>query len=383
MILTKKSICVVLTTRGNYAKLKIIMNSIKSHPSLELKLVIGGALLDGDYGSFEKNICNDGFHVDGKIDYIAGSKTLEDIARSSSKCTLLFSKQLQRLKPSLVIIVADRYESLSIALAALCMNVHIAHIEGGEISGSIDERIRHAITKLAHIHFPANKDAYSRLIKLGEKPETVHIVGATSLDQIRQFKLNNLDLLKDLIGRDSFDKYLKGYIVVSQHPVVTEFSKTKSQITELVFAVKDLNLPVVWVLPNDDGGASVILETLNNSFIGYKYPIIKVGALEFEKYAVLLWNCKCLIGNTSSGIRESSFMGVPVVNIGSRQNNRQQGKNVKNVDARKEQILSAAISQINNGRYESEYLYGDGNSAKKIADILAQDYPLLNKTLQF
>jgi len=195
MTLPKKSICVVLTARGNYAKLKIVMNSIKSHPLLELKLVIGGGLLDVGYGSFEKRIRNDGFHIDGKIDYIVGSKTLEDIAMSSSKCTMLFSEQLQKLKPSLVIIVADRYESLSIALAALCMNVHMAHIEGGEISGSIDERIRHAITKLAHIHFPANKDAYNRLVKLGEKPETVHIVGATSLDQIRQFNLNNFDLL--------------------------------------------------------------------------------------------------------------------------------------------------------------------------------------------
>ena len=223
-------ICVVLTTRGNYAKMKSTMQAIQSIKELKLQVVVGGKLLDNTYDSFLKSIKEDGFIIDRELDYIEGDGSLYAVSKSAGKCTALFVDVLSELNPNIVIIIADRYEALSLAHASLCMNIHIAHLEGGEISGSIDERIRHAITKLSHIHFPSNKVSAGRLIKMGEKPDTIHVIGTPSLDQIENFDLSTLSFLleskeyhclKDVVYNND------GYIVVSQHPVVTEYGSIK------------------------------------------------------------------------------------------------------------------------------------------------------------
>ena len=172
-----RKVLVALTTRGNYAKMKSTMQAILADPRLDLQVAVGGGLVLDRYGRFEPILAHDGFTIDGVFDYIDEGDTLHAMARSASRCAGVFADTLAALRPEVVVIIADRYEALAQAQAAVCMNVPIAHVEGGEVSGSIDERIRHAVTKLAHIHFVANKDAAARVCRMGEHPESVHIVG--------------------------------------------------------------------------------------------------------------------------------------------------------------------------------------------------------------
>jgi|APSaa5957512535_1039671.scaffolds.fasta_scaffold03091_2 UDP-hydrolysing UDP-N-acetyl-D-glucosamine 2-epimerase len=382
-----RCVCVILTTRGNYAKMKSTMLAIQSSRRLVLQLVVGGALLEKEYGSFKEIINNDGFTIDEELDYIEGNTTLEGVVKSAGKCTILFGKVLSKLKPQVVMIIADRYEALSLAHAAVCMNIHIAHLEGGEISGSIDERIRHAISKLSHIHFVSNELSAERLLKMGEKPETIFVVGTPSLDQIQEFNLNDLSLLVDSKKCYNITDVItdnRGYIVVSQHPVVTEYKETVGQYKDLALIVKKLSIPAVWILPNDDAGSSVVKNLLLRIFNSkHDSPFSILGGMNFHDYAILIFNSKCLVGNTSSGLREAAYLGVPVVNIGTRQRGRQRGLNVIDVDIDNGQLEKAISKQIKNGHYQTDLLYGSGDSGKKIAQVLESNLPVLDKILTY
>lgn len=385
--MSERRICVVLTTRGNYAKLKSPMRSIAVEPDLALQVVIGGALLHPDYGDYGAIIESDGFSIDGRLDYIAGPDTPQAIAESAGRCTVETSRLLDRLQSDIVVVIADRYEALSIAQAALCLNIRIAHLEGGEVSGSIDERIRHAITKLSHIHFPANADAAERIERLGEPPESIFEVGTPSLDLLAELDLSDRAGLHGFLAPHDEDGVIdpsEDYIVVSQHPVATEYDDTARQFAETASAVRHLERPTVWILPNDEAGA----KTAAGAVAGLQAdsaapPVLALGSLELEPYALLLKHARCLIGNSSSGIRECAFLGVPVVNIGSRQNNRQRGSNALDVDYDADAISRAARRQMDHGSYPSDSVYGNGKTGEKIARILADTWPRLDKTIGY
>lgn len=382
-----RKICIVLTTRGNYAKMKSTMLAIQAMPDLDLQLVVGGAILDPKYGDFVPIIEADGFRVDEQIDYIEKGTSLVSVTLSAGRCVSLFAEVLNRLKPDVVMVIADRYEALSIAQAALCMNIHIAHLEGGEISGSIDERIRHAITKLAHIHFPANTQAALFIERMGEHRNSIFITGTPSLDQIHALNLDDILSLQariDASGSGAIIDLQNDYIVVSQHPVVTEYDHAKAQFSETCQAVKAIGLPSVWVLPNDDAGAQEITAPITTLQDDPNAPPVRtVGGLVLDQYVRLLKHSKCLIGNTSSGIRESAFLGVPVVNIGTRQHGRQRGQNVIDVDYTRAEIARAAKNQIHHGPYPQDTLYGDGHAGNKIAQVLAQPLPPIDKSISY
>lgn len=382
-----RKVCIVLTTRGNYAKMKSTMRAIQTSPDLELQLVVGGAVLDPQYGDFVPMIEADGFHVDERLDYIEDGKSLLSVTLSAGRCISLFGEVLNRLNSDVVMVVADRYEALSIAQAALCMNIHIAHLEGGELSGSIDERIRHAITKLAHIHFPANEQAASFLEKMGEHHDSIFITGTPSLDQIEALNLDDVLPLQELIDASSSGAMINlqnDYIVVSQHPVVTEYGQAKAQFIETCQAVKSIGLPCVWILPNDDAGAQEITAPISSLQDDSNAPPVRtVGGLVLNQYIRLLKHSRCLVGNTSSGIRESAFLGVPVVNIGTRQHGRQRGQNVIDVGYTRAEITIAAKNQIQHGPYPQDTLYGDGHAGKAIAQILAQPLPPIDKSISY
>ncbi len=382
-----RRICIVLTTRGNYGKMKSTMAAIQRHPDLSLQLVVGGILLGQDYDSFVEVIEWDGFTIDRTLDYIAAGQTLDSVVESAGRCTIAFGRILTELDPDVVMVIADRYECLSIAQAAMCRNTVIAHLEGGEVSGSIDERIRHAITKLAHIHFPANRDAADRLIRLGEIADTVHVVGTPSLDQLAGLDLaagDDLDRCLTDNGNGAAVDLTAEYLVVSQHPVVTEYDDARRQFTHTADAVVELNIPTIWVLPNDDAGAQSVagpLSALQSN--GDAPPVRTISGLNFVRYAALIKNAVCLVGNTSSGIRESAFLGVPVVNIGNRQRGRQQGGNVVNVGHDTDEIVAATRRQIAHGVYPSDTVYGDGRAGEQIAACLAAPLPPVDKTLAY
>jgi UDP-hydrolysing UDP-N-acetyl-D-glucosamine 2-epimerase len=294
---------------------------------------------------------------------------------------------LSELRPDILFVIADRYEALAIALAGLCMNVRIAHLEGGEVSGSIDERIRHAITKLAHLHFAANTAAAERLRRMGEHGESIFVVGTPSLDLLAELNLHDRSKLAQSLGRDGqgLTVNVEGeYVVVSQHPVVTEHEDAPHQFAETASAVRQIGLPAVWLLPNDDGGAAAIgpvVESLARD--PGAPPVCCVAALQMVDYAVLLKNARCLIGNSSSGLREGAFLGVPAVNIGTRQTGRQRGANVIDVAYDSRAISAAARRQMAHGPYPSDPVYGDGRAGEKIARVLAEAWMTLDKTIAY
>lgn len=368
-------ICFPLTTRGNYAKVKSTLQALAAHADCETQIVVGGALLLERYGEFEALIEGDGFTITERIPYLVEGETLSDMTQSAARCTAEMGRVIESLAPDITFVVADRYEALSLAQAALCMNSVIAHLEGGESSGSIDDRIRHAISMLSELHFPATTGARDVLLSFGIAESDIHVVGTPSLDQLHEIDLDARDDVADLLtkqGQGAKIDLTGDYIVVSQHPVVTEYEDAHRQFVETANAVRTLGLPTVWVLPNLDAGAQQVTAPVHALLDDPSAPpVCAVGGLPFLSYAPLLHGARCLIGNTSSALREGAFLGVPAVNMGSRQNNRERGPNVIDAEYNANDIVSVARRQIAHGRYPQNTLYGDGRSGMKIADALA------------
>lgn len=384
--MSRRRICVVLTTRGNYGKMKSTMRALSRDPAVELQLVIGGPMLRNSYGAYEPVLKDDGFTVTERLDYLQDGAGLAEMNRSAARCADLFGEILARLQPDIAVIVADRYEALALAQACLCMNVRMAHLEGGEVSGSIDERIRHAITKLAHIHLAANDDAAQRIIRMGEHAESVHTVGTPSLDLVAEVDLANRCMAQAALaerGKGTTVDLAQPYLVFSLHPVVTELDSAAVQYGALVQVMQQLAMPSVWVLPNPDAGAGTGIDVVAAAASAQAFPVCVVGSLPLEPYAILLRHASCLIGNTSSGIREAAFLGTPVVNVGTRQTGRARGRNVIDTAVEPGAILAAARHQIAHGAWPSDPLYGDGAAGEKIARILTGPLPALDKTIAY
>lgn len=384
----QRRICMVMTTRGNHAKLRSTLRHLAAHPDATPQVVIGGALLDPSYSDISALIAADGFSVDARLDYIVPGTTLSSVTESSGRCIYEMNRILEALRPDWLVVVADRYESLAIAQAGLCRNVRMAHLEGGEVSGSIDERIRHAVTKLAHLHFPANEDAAERLRRLGEPDDAIHIVGTPSLDVLTETNLTDTDPVSVRIAEHGSGRSVNlaaDFIVVSQHSVVTEYDRAPRQFAVTCDAVRALGLPVVWILPNDDAGANEAYAPVRALIADPAAPpVCSLGGLNFPEYATLLKNAQVLIGNSSSGIRESAFLGVPSVNIGTRQNRRQRHSvNVIHVDHDVKAIVEASQAQIAHGPYPSDPIFGDGHAGERIAAVLMAAWPCLDKTITY
>ncbi len=383
-----RKICIVLTTRGNYAKMKTTIKAIKEHPDLELQVILAGGIVHNNFGNFEPVLKSDNVEIDCKIDFLVDDgKNLEAMTDSAGRATSMIGKALHKLQPDVLMVIADRYEALSIALSATCMNISIAHLEGGEISGSIDERIRHAITKLSHLHFPANKDSAIRIAKMGEDDNSIFDVGTPSIDLIRNLNFSDFSCLnnKTINGLSGIDiNYSHDYLVVSQHPVVTEQKSSELQIYETAKAVSKIGIPVFWIRPNMDAGRDGVEKALTNLVdIFENVQICYASSLTLEAYATLLKNSKCLVGNSSSGIRECEYMGVPVVNVGSRQQGRMRGENVIDVGYKADDIEVAIHQQIKHGAYKPDYIYGNGQAGEKIVNILASYEFKLDKLITY
>lgn len=379
--------CIFLTTRGNYAKMRSTIKSIQDDSRFKLTVVLGGSLTLPESSDLQEVIKQDGIKTDEHVHFVVKGETPDAIAASAGLCTLSMAQIYERHKPDIAVIIADRFESLSAAHAALCQNIHIAHLEGGEVSGSIDERIRHAITKLSHIHLVSNEDSKMRVIKMGENSEHVHIVGNPSLDQIFDVDLNNTESANEYLHRcckGNVPDLQKKFLLVSQHPVATEFDGTSHQIDQTILAIKKTELPAIWVLPNIDSGSEIIRHQLKLHLPDHKnQSICTISNLPFSIYAVLMANTCCLVGNSSSGVREGSFLGTPVVNIGRRQQFRTRGENILDVENDANAILEAIYSQIQHGRFLPSELYGYGKSGIKIASILKSNLPPIDKTIAY
>jgi len=370
-----RKICVVVASRANYARIKSAMRAIQEHPKLELQLIVGASALLERYGNVRKIIESDGFKIDSTVNFILEGSSPLTMAKSTGIGLMELPTIFNMLKPDIVLTIADRFETISTAIASTYMNIPLAHTQGGELTGSIDESVRHAITKLAHIHFPATEKSKQRVITMGEDPDMVFNVGCPAMDLLVDIDLSlDADIFKRAGGAGAILDPNKPYIVVMQHPVTTEYMDAGKQIEETLKAVEKLNMQTFMLWPNIDAGTDDISKRIRIFRETHKSndKIQFVKNISPEDYARLINNCKCLVGNSSSGIREGSFLGVPVVDIGNRQRMRERCGNVLWSDYNSDMIVDLVETHMRNKLGISNDTFGIGNAGKKIAHVLAK-----------
>ena len=385
----KRKVCVVVTARPSYSRIKTVLNEIKSHEKLELQLVVAASALLLRYGSAINYIEDDGFKIAAKVYNVIEGENIISSAKTTGLGIIELSTVFEKLNPDMVITVADRFETMSTAIAASYMNIPLVHIQGGEVTGNIDEKVRHAITKLSDIHLVSSKKAKKRVIKMGEYPEKVFLTGCPSIDlarEIKDTKILDFNPYNKYSGVGDTAELSNGYLVVMQHPVTNEYKLSRNQIGITLDAISSFEIPVFWFWPNVDAGSdgtSKGIRTYREHFKNKVRNIYFIKNMEGKDFLKLLLNSKCLIGNSSVGIRECAYLGVPVVNIGSRQSGREKAKSVIDVAYKKEEIIKAVSKQILNNRYESEPIYGDGYAGKRIGKILSEVELSINKKLNY
>ena len=370
-----RKVCAVVTARPSYSRIRSALSAVVRHPELELQLVVGGSALLDRYGEVVQQIRADGFNVDAEVYMIVEGENLVSSAKSTGLGLVEMATAFHTLEPGVVVTVADRYETLATAIAASYLNIPVAHVQGGEVTGSIDEKVRHAVTKLSDLHFVSTEKAAERVRRMGEDPETVFVTGCPSIDlavKVRQ---------SAELGFDPFDRYggvgpildlSDGYLVVLQHPVTTEYEEARDQVTQTLQAVKRLGLATLWFWPNVDagsdgtsGGIRAFRESVNPPNVHF------FKNMSPDDFLALANGSRCVVGNSSVAIRECAFLGVPAVNIGTRQAGRERGPNVLDVEHEADVIAEAIGRHLENGKFPSDPIYGDGKAGDRIAELLA------------
>ena len=372
----RKKVCVVVNSRANYGRIKSFLSAVQKHPDLELQLIVGASAMLYRFGSVIDFIREDGFEPASVVYSIVEGETPSTMAKSTGLGILELATQFENLKPDVVLTVADRFETMATAVAASYMNIPLAHTQGGELTGSIDESVRHAITKLAHIHFPATERARRVLERMGENPATIFVTGCPAIDLAAQTCMEKCENLFQKYGGTGRQlDWDKPFLLVMQHPVTTEYREAFEQTSQTLDAVMRTGIQAVWFWPNVDAGADAVSKSLR-MFIAQNgnAPFHFYRNFSPEDYVRLLNRCSCIVGNSSSGIREGAFLGTPCVNVGTRQNQRERGENVMDVEHDADAIFSAIMKQVTHGKYQQNSLYGDGQAGEKIAEILAENH---------
>jgi len=376
-----KRIAVYVGSRANYSSARSIMKAIQNHPKLELIFVLAGAAVLPRYGDLRSLVQEEGFIPDIITNTIVEGETPPAMSKSIGLGMIDFSNIFANLSVDCAVAIGDRFDVLPWVLSAAMLNIPIAHTMGGERSGTIDESIRHAITKFSNIHFPANQDSADRIIRMGEDPDTVKVVGCPRIDYV----LDCLNLINkgSLISSSEIFKKYKGvgyefdlvhnpFLLVSFHSVTTEFGSNKDHIQQLLKALDQLNMHTIMIWPNADAGSDEISKAIRvfreNTKPNWLHLFIN---LPINVYVQLMYQCSCMIGNSSSAVREGEVIGVPAVNVGTRQNMRLKGRNIIDVEPDSLAIVKAVQGQIANGHYKTDYLYGDGGAGERIADTIA------------
>ena len=308
-----KRICVVVNSRANYARIKSVLTEIKNHKNLNLQIILGASTLMDRFGNVSDIIEKDGFKISEKVYSIVEGDNPTTMAKSTGLAIIELSNIFENSKPDMVLTVADRFETLATAVAASYMNIPLVHTQGGEVTGSIDESVRHAITRLANIHFPATLKSKKNLIKMGEKKDSIFLTGCPSIDLAYKVskgkkRVNVENILKKYTGvGNKFNEY-RNYIIVLQHPVTTEYFKTEKQISETIKAIKKLKINTIWLWPNIDAGNDIISKKIRKFRENEDPKYIQFYKnFEPEDFLKLLKLSKCIIGNSSVAIRECSF----------------------------------------------------------------------------
>lgn len=374
-----RRIAVVVTARPSYARVKPVLEAVRDHPCLELQLVLGASALRRRYGAVVDVIRGDGFEVAATADMAVDGDGPVTAAKSTGRGIVELAGHFDRLCPDVVLTVADRFETLATAVAASYLHLPLAHLQGGEVSGSIDERVRHAVTKLSDLHFVANNAARRRVVAMGERPESVFVTGCPSVDLAARVRdawdPKSFDPFELIGGDRTFELGNSGpqdgYLVVLQHPVTTDHRQAGSQVTEVLAAVRELACPTFWFRPNIDPGSRRAAATLRQFRDRHpRLPIRWLDNLPPEDFLRLLLGCRCLVGNSSVGVREAAFLGVPAVNVGDRQAGRDRGANLIDVGYDRRRIVDAVRDRCA-ARPAPDELYGDGRAGRRISELLA------------
>lgn len=385
--MSKRKIAVVITARPSYSRVKTVLTAIQQHPDLELQLIVAASALLERYGSAVNYIQMDGFEIAAKVFNVLEGENLTAAAKTTGIGILELSTVFDNLKPDIVVTVADRFETMATAIAASYMNIPLAHLQGGEVTGNIDEKVRHSITKLADYHFVASESAKERVVRLGENPAFVFNTGCPSIDLAKEVKEHSTTLpfnpYEKYGGVGATPDLSNGYLVVMQHPVTNEYQDSRKHIEATLEAVYQLNRPTLWFWPNVDAGADGTSTGIRAFREQHQLPNVHFFKnMEGKDFLHLLHHADCLIGNSSVGIRECAYLGVPVVNIGTRQNRRDRGSNVVDVTYDVQAIKIAIEERIISSKQTSN-VYGGGDAGEQIAALLEQLPLQFHKTIMY
>jgi UDP-hydrolysing UDP-N-acetyl-D-glucosamine 2-epimerase len=379
-----RKVCVVLVDRANYGRLKPVMHEIAAHPQLELQVLAAGTMVLERFGQPVKVVRADGFPVNGEIYIELEGSTPATMAKSVGFGLIEFASEFQRLRPDIVLIIGDRYEALAAALAAAYMNLCIVHLQGGEVSGSIDESARHTITKLSHFHFPSTVRSAEYIERMGERPDSILGVGCPSSDIAR---LTPRMLDPNIINGHGSGAYIdveKPFLLVIFHPTTTEYGGEQVQIQELLEALDRVKMPTALLWPNIDAGSDHVSKAIR-IFRDKTQPdwLRTVINLPPDDYLKVLANTACAVGNSSSFVRDASYFGTPVVLVGRRQEGRESSEHLTRVAPKADEIADAIRDQLKRGRYAPSTLYGDGYVAARVAEKISQLEPYIQKRLHY
>ncbi|SQH74672.1 UDP-N-acetylglucosamine 2-epimerase [Shewanella benthica] len=361
-MISNKSILFLTGTRADFGKLKSLIHKTESTEGLEAHLFVTGMHMLAKYGMTAKEVEKSGFKSIYK--YInQNSEDSMDIVLSKTIHGL--SDYVKELKPDMIVVHGDRVEALAGAIVGALNNILVSHIEGGEVSGTIDELIRHSVSKMAHLHFVSNEGARSRLIQLGEKKESIFVIGSPDLDIMKSNSLPSIEEVKSY-----YEIPFQDYAIVMYHPVTTEIEMLKEDVAALRQALEESDKKYVVIYPNNDLGSSIIINELLSLQGNSNFRIFP--SIRFESFLTLLKNSRCIIGNSSAGVREAPFYGLPSINIGSRQHGRATAKSIFNVSAQTEDICRV-INLAFTSSFEPEKEFGGGDSDLLFINVLVDN----------
>lgn len=378
----KRIVLGVTGIRSEYDIMSSVFRAIQQHPALELQLIVTGAHLSDLYGNTVQEIEKDGFFIADEVESLINGDRASSRVKGLAIQLQGMVQTVSRVNPDFLLVLGDREESMSTALVGAYMNIPVAHIAGGDrVIGNVDDQVRHAVSKLAHLHFVTNQESYDRLIKMGEQPFRVFNVGNPGLDRLLMVPQLSLPQLSQRLGFEI--KENEPFILMIQHVISTEIDQAFEQMQITLEAVKELGIKTVLIYPNSDAGSQQIIKAIEQ-YRNLPFLCIAKNLPRIE-FVNLMRRAGCLLGNSSAGIMEAPLLKLPVVNVGNRQKGRLHAENVQFVPHDVKAICSAVSKALFDQAYRAEVArcsnpYGDGHASEKIAKVLAE-IPIDDKLL--
>jgi len=371
-----KKLLTVLSARASYSRVRSVLLSLRDIDCIDSHVALIASAASSKYGKLEYFLQKDGIEVNWKIESQADAALESSMVRTTSYSMLGISDYILNKNIDGVLIIADRHETIAGSIASSYLNRTTFHLLGGEVSGNIDNKVRYANTFLSDYHFVATQKSKARLEKCGINANSIFNTGCPSLDYINESATSTPIPIKDLlggIGLDSDKLFSDEYVVVLQHAETTSELNPRAQVRVTIDAIEKLQIPALWIWPNSDSGSDELIREINIARESGKLKYVHFErSIEPQLFLSILNGAACVIGNSSVAIRECSLLGVPAVNIGNRQKNRERAQNVIDANFLLESIYRAIIEQLEHGKYAASRLYGEGKSGEQIAGLIKE-----------